>query len=69
MAPPVGYLQHVLTPTLQRCLNLDIDTHLVRRGFYPKGGGMMTVRAKALSTGEALPSFDLTSRGKASISQ
>lgn len=69
MAPPVGYLQHILIPTLQRYLKLNIDTHLVKRGFYPKGGGMMTLRATALNKGEALPSFDLTSRGKASISQ
>lgn len=41
-APPIGYLQHVLLPTLQRLLGTagaGLDLKLVRRGFYPKGGG------------------------------
>lgn len=41
-APPIGYLQLVLLPTLQRLMGpaaAGLSLRLVRRGFYPKGGG------------------------------
>ncbi|GMH39420.1 hypothetical protein BSKO_07318 [Bryopsis sp. KO-2023] len=64
MAPPVGYLQHVFAPTLKSRLHIDLDVGLLRRGFYPKGGGVMMLRATALEKGATLPCFDLTERGE-----
>jgi RNA 3'-terminal phosphate cyclase (ATP) len=65
-APPVGYLEHVLLPTLQRLLpaSIELDVRLQRRGFYPRGGGKVVARARALAPGEALPPLDITQRGK-----
>ncbi len=36
MAPPVGYMQHVLLPILHRMLGIQLDMQLERRGFFPK---------------------------------
>ncbi|GFR48195.1 hypothetical protein Agub_g10012, partial [Astrephomene gubernaculifera] len=67
MAPPVGYLSHVLVPLLKRLygsLMDELDVHVVRRGFYPRGGGIITARIPSLPPGTPLPPLDLTSRGK-----
>ncbi len=36
MAPPVGYMQHVLLPLLRAKLGIQLDMQLERRGFFPK---------------------------------
>lgn len=41
LAPPVDYLQRVLLPTLART-GFRGSVELVRRGFYPRGGGVVT---------------------------
>ncbi|GIL60531.1 hypothetical protein Vafri_15083 [Volvox africanus] len=66
MAPPVGYLIEVLIPLLRnRYGNLldGLDVQLVRRGFYPRGGGILMVRVPSLPAGTSLPPLNLTSRG------
>ncbi|GLI60386.1 hypothetical protein VaNZ11_002395, partial [Volvox africanus] len=66
MAPPVGYLTEVLIPLLRNQYGdlLDgLDVQLVRRGFYPRGGGIVKVRVPSLPAGTSLPPLDLTSRG------
>lgn len=40
------------------------QVELIRRGFYPKGGGHVRLRARALAPGQTLPPFDLTARGE-----
>lgn len=65
-APPIGYLQHVFLPTLKRLIApqaADLSIELIRRGFYPKGGGEVQVIVPALPHGTALPAFDVTQRG------
>ncbi|GAB4823380.1 hypothetical protein N2152v2_010426 [Parachlorella kessleri] len=64
MAPPVGYMQYVLLPTLQRRLGLQLDLQLERRGFFPKGGGVVHLSVPALPGGATLPPIDLTERGE-----
>lgn len=66
----VGYLEHVLAPTLMRLLphHISMSVHVTRRGFYPKGGGQVVARARALTAGEALPAFDVTERGRVRVS-
>lgn len=44
-APPFDYFRYVFLPLLQR-LGLDIHATLVRRGYYPRGGGEVEVRVQ-----------------------
>ena len=63
MAPPVDYLLHVLLPTLRTSLGLHVTASLKRRGFYPKGGGELTLAATPV--GQAgVPPLNLVHRGK-----
>jgi RNA 3'-terminal phosphate cyclase (ATP) len=41
-APPWDYFRHVFLSHLQH-MNLNIHTQLIRRGYYPRGGGQVTV--------------------------
>lgn len=41
-APPFDYFRHVFLPLLQR-IGLDVRVTLVRRGYYPRGGGEVAV--------------------------
>jgi RNA 3'-terminal phosphate cyclase (ATP) len=47
MAPPVEFLEKVLLPVLRK-MNLSISLELVRRGFYPRGQGIIKVRTQPL---------------------
>ena len=42
-SPPYHYYEKILVP-LFRKFGATIDTRLIRRGFYPKGGGIVRVR-------------------------
>lgn len=44
-APPFDYFRYVFVPLLQR-LGFDIRATLVRRGYYPRGGGEVEVRVQ-----------------------
>jgi RNA 3'-terminal phosphate cyclase (ATP) len=44
-APPLDYFRYVFVPLLQR-LGLDVRVTLVRRGYYPRGGGEVQVRVQ-----------------------
>ena len=39
-APPIEYMQHVFFPALKK-MGFEGSVSLVRRGFYPKGGGIV----------------------------
>ncbi len=56
MAPPVEYLRDVLTPTLRRMGGV-FEVELVRRGFYPRGGGIVRARSQPV---EQLKPINLT---------
>lgn len=58
-APTVGYLQQVLLPILRE-MGYRADLSLVRRGYYPKGGGEVVFRAE----GGTLRGIKLTHRGE-----
>ncbi|KAK9811681.1 hypothetical protein WJX72_008299 [[Myrmecia] bisecta] len=64
MAPPVGYLQHVLLPVLRSHLGVDAELDLRRRGFFPKGGGRLSLAVHSLPQGCCLPPINLTERGE-----
>jgi RNA 3'-terminal phosphate cyclase (ATP) len=59
LAPPIGYLQHVLLPTLARHLGVEAEAACVRRGFFPRGGGEVHVTVRPLQPGKSLESFDI----------
>jgi len=42
MAPTIDYMTHVLLPVL-RTLGARVNVQVLRRGFYPEGGGEVTV--------------------------
>ncbi len=44
MAPPVEYFNMVLLPTLEK-MDCKFEITLLRRGFYPKGGGVIRARS------------------------
>jgi len=46
-APPVDYLQNVTLPVL-RSIGHHIDLKLLKRGYYPKGGGRLQADMKPL---------------------
>ena len=64
MAPPAGYMQHVLLPVLRSRLGVQADMALVRRGFFPKGQGQVVLTVQRLPAGGCLPAIDLTERGE-----
>ncbi|MDW8042468.1 MAG: RNA 3'-terminal phosphate cyclase [Nitrososphaerota archaeon] len=45
MAPPVEYLNWVLMPVLRE-MGVKAEIELVRRGFYPRGGGLVRARVE-----------------------
>lgn len=47
MAPPVDFLERCLFPTLHK-MGLSTSLELVKRGFYPKGQGILKVRTQPL---------------------
>ena len=44
-APPVPYMTNVFLPILSAHMGFEPTVNLVRRGYYPKGGGLVEVEA------------------------
>ncbi len=64
MAPQYDYWEHVFLPVLLQQLHLSsglINPTVVRRGFFPKGGG--EVRIETTPVNDALPPISLVERG------
>ncbi|RLI05871.1 RNA 3'-phosphate cyclase [Candidatus Bathyarchaeota archaeon] len=59
-APPVEYVQHVLLPTVER-MGFEGSVQLIRRGFYPKGGGILRAYFNPV---KSLKPLDLTMKVK-----
>ena len=64
MAPPVDFLCSVLLPTLRERMGLQATAVLGARGFYPRGGGHLTLNVTPLSPHTPLPPLLLTERGE-----
>lgn len=63
MSPPIDYLRYVLQPLLKR-LGYRIDIEVVRRGHYPRGGGIVKVIVDPV---HGLESMDIVERGDIKI--
>jgi RNA 3'-terminal phosphate cyclase (ATP) len=55
MAPPADYAALVLLPSLRRACGVEVSLDIVRRGFFPRGGGHVRVSVRGLLPGQALP--------------
>lgn len=76
-APQVDYTQNVFIPFLRKHFlgsedatnengetSVSVEMKLERRGYFPKGGGVVHVRVKPLPAGKALRPIVLRSRGR-----
>ena len=50
-SPPLDYVARAFLPLLRRC-GAQVDIMLVRRGYYPRGGGTVEVTVRPDITGE-----------------
>ncbi|KAI0822626.1 RNA 3'-terminal phosphate cyclase [Trametes gibbosa] len=60
-APQIDYIQHVFLPFIHRHLGLQPILDIVKRGYYPKGGGEVHISIPPIRG--ALPAVTLTERG------
>lgn len=61
-AMPIDYFIEVVIPQLQRFCFLDVK--LMKRGYYPKGGGSVEISFKPKQSLDQLQPFSLTERGE-----
>jgi len=59
-SPPVDYVRYVLIPLLKR-MGYRIELEVLRRGHYPRGGGIVVFRAEPSGR---LNAIDLVNRGE-----
>ena len=59
-SPPIDYVLHTLLPAL-RTMGVEAEVELIRRGFYPKGGGEVHARVRPC---EALRGVAWTERAR-----
>ena len=63
-APQVDYTTNVFLPFLARHYNIRPKLKILKRGYYPRGGGLITVSVPPLPPGATLPSITVTERGE-----
>jgi RNA 3'-phosphate cyclase len=59
-SPQVDYFKHVFLPILKK-MGVDVEIELVRRGYYPKGGGQVKVKISPL---DRLGPLKITEKGE-----
>ena len=59
-SPQADYLKHVTIPLLNK-LGCIIELKVLRRGYYPKGGGLVELKVEGV---QKLKEIDLTTRGE-----
>jgi RNA 3'-terminal phosphate cyclase (ATP) len=62
-APQIDYTERIFIPFLKQHFNLNPRLKVVKRGYYPKGGGLVTVSVPMLPLGSSLPPITLVDRG------
>jgi len=62
-ASTIDYFQQVLQPNLAR-FGVNFQSQLVRRGYFPKGGGCVGLKVQPLADGESVQPIDLTDPGQ-----
>jgi RNA 3'-terminal phosphate cyclase (ATP) len=61
-APQIDYTQSVFTP-IASLFGVDFSMRILRRGYYPKGGGELELVCKCISPQTSLKPIQLTDRG------
>lgn len=61
-SPPVEHFMFVLLPLLSR-MGMPVTAQLLRRGFYPRGGGKVRLSCASVSSSTGLRPLTLTSQG------
>ncbi|KAG0705329.1 RNA 3'-terminal phosphate cyclase domain-containing protein [Suillus ampliporus] len=64
-APQIDYTQHVFLPFMKRHFGVDVTLKILRRGYFPKGGGAVFCSVPPVA--EALPPVTLTERGPVQV--
>lgn len=62
---PVDYLKNVFVPQMKKYA--DINVSLIKRGYYPKGNGLVDIKIKGkynMKTFNEAPQIDLVEQGK-----
>lgn len=59
MSPPIDYIRCVLLPLI-KYLGLELEVNVVRRGHYPRGGGMVRI---VVEPTHILKNVDIIERG------
>jgi len=59
---PIDYLASVLVPRLKKYADIEVRTML--RGYYPKGGGKVSIKIKSKTGIEDLKPINLVERGE-----
>ena len=64
-APQIDYTKHVFLPFVRRHFRLEgIDLEIKKRGYFPKGGGEVSVTVPPLFEGGPLKRINLVNRGR-----
>ena len=58
MAPPVDFFTGVLAPILRQHCGIKLEVEMKRRGYFPQGGGELTVRTHNILHHVAYPCID-----------
>ena len=65
MAPQIDYTKHVFLPFVMKHFNLsDPGLDIQKRGYFPKGGGQVSVNVVPLADNVRLPPVQLLERGR-----
>lgn len=63
-SPPIDYVRYVMIPILSK-MGYQVEIEVVRRGHYPKGGGLVKVRT--LNNPKTFKALNLLERGALKI--
>jgi RNA 3'-terminal phosphate cyclase (ATP) len=59
-SPPIDYMKHVLLPVLQHHFKVSMELDVLKRGFMPRGGGIVNVKVHPQ---EFLPAITMLEKG------
>lgn len=62
-SPPMDYFTHVFFPTLRQLFKVSIECQITKRGFNPRGGGLVVLSVTPLELDETLPPITLIDQG------
>jgi RNA 3'-terminal phosphate cyclase (ATP) len=65
LAPQVDYTKYIFLPFIHKYFGVDkVSLHIAKRGYFPKGGGKVSLNVTPLSGTQKLQGFSLMDRGK-----